>query len=237
MSEIETIVFENSDVLVSSAAAMIASRLKDLSISGDEFHIAITGGTVGTRTLESLAKQTQQTDLSRLHIWWVDERYVTRDSPDRNELQARKAWLSSSTIPEINIHAFQSSEYGTIEEAAADFARAIEQHRPKFELVLLGMGEDGHVASLFPGARAEATGNWVAVEKNSPKPPSERLSLSLTALNSAEEVIFLVSGIEKARAVGDVFSGNRELPAANVSGKQSTIWLLDKDAASKIISS
>jgi 6-phosphogluconolactonase len=237
MSEIETIVFDNRDELVSSAATMIASKLKELSKSGDEFHIVITGGTVGTRTLESLAKQTRQADLSKLHIWWVDERYVTRDNPDRNELQARKAWLSSSTIPEINIHAFQSSEYGTIEEAAADFARALVQYSPKFELVLLGMGEDGHVASLFPGSQAPEIDNWVVVEKGSPKPPTGRLSLSFTALNSAEEVMFLVSGIEKAQAVSDVFSGHQELPAANVSGRKRTIWLLDKDAASKITSS
>jgi 6-phosphogluconolactonase len=216
---------------------MLCEKLSKISLGESEFHLGITGGAVGVQTLEALAQCSRELKLSKLHVWWVDERFVARNSPDRNELQARNAWLSESNIPEDNIHPFPSTEHGSIDDAATSFAKTIELLNPEFDLVLLGMGEDGHVASLFPGSKSALQGNWIVVEKNSPKPPAERLSLSLEALNSAKEVLFLVSGKEKAEAVGKVFSGSGNLPAGSVSGKERTIWLLDDEAASLIISS
>jgi 6-phosphogluconolactonase len=237
MSDLETRIFKNRDDLVSTAAQMIAQKLENLSSLQKDIHIAITGGTVGILTLEALRRQTKAMDLSRLHIWWVDERFVPRESSDRNELQARKSWLEGSGIVEKNIHAFPASDSTSIEHAARSFASEIEGMKPDFDLVLLGMGEDGHVASLFPGSEVMAFGNYVVVEENSPKPPKVRLSLSMNAINSAKEVMFLVSGIEKAQAVSNAISGVGNLPAGDVSGLNSTLWLLDEDAASMITSS
>jgi 6-phosphogluconolactonase len=202
-----------------------------------QFHIAITGGTVGTLVLAAISNRTKELDLSKLHIWWVDERFVPEKSPDRNELQARSAWLSKSSIKQEHIHPFPAEESGLIDDAAESFAEIIEELNPTFDLVLLGMGEDGHVASLFPGSPGIRVGKWVVIEKSSPKPPPNRLSLSLSAINSAKELMFLVSGTEKAKAVSDAFSGVGILPASSVSGNISTTWLLDEAADRLIISS
>lgn len=237
MTEPQVLILANRDDLVAKATKLLSERISKLVFENKEFHIAITGGTVGTLVLQGLAGSTKNIDLSKLHIWWVDERYIANQSLDRNELQARGAWLSGSSIVESNIHAFPASESGSIEDAAKAFSAEIEKLSPKFEIVLLGMGEDGHVASLFPGSQAVAFGDWVVVENNSPKPPKQRLSLSEKALNNSKEVYFLVSGEEKAAAVSEVFNGNSNLPAAGVSGLNKTFWLLDEEAASGIISS
>jgi 6-phosphogluconolactonase len=237
MSNVETIIAKDRDDLVNTAAEFIALRFTTFAKTNREFHVAITGGTVGTLTLEALRVLTQDIDLSRLHIWWVDERFVGEQSQDRNELQARRAWLSSSSISEQNIHPFPAEESGSIEFAAESFARTIEAINPKFELVLLGIGEDGHVASLFPDSDGTRVGDWIVIEKNSPKPPVQRLSLSLRAINNSKEVLFLVSGIEKAKAVSEVFSGVSDLPAEKVVGSIKTTWILDEDAASGVTSS
>lgn len=237
MSRPEIVIFGTRDELVASAAQMISEKISETYLGNQNFHLAITGGKVGILVLRSLSDLTKGADLANLHIWWVDERFVTRESPDRNELQARDAWLAKSEILESNIHQFPASDGVSIEEAATSFARDIEKIRPKFDLVLLGMGEDGHVASLFPGNNPRLVSDWVAVETNSPKPPTKRLSLSFAALNGSKEVLFLVSGEEKSQAVSDVINGIRNLPAGNVTGVNKTTWLLDKDAASGIISS
>lgn len=237
MSDLETVIFKTREELVTSAAEMIYDKISSPSSPKDSFHLAITGGNVGTMVLRSLSTLTKGLDLADLHIWWVDERFVPRDSPDRNELQARDAWLIYSGIPEHNIHPFPASSGQSIEEAASSFARTIEKIQPKYDLALLGMGEDGHVASLFPGSNPTLVGDWVAIETNSPKPPPQRLSLTFDALNGSKEVIFLVSGAEKSQAVSEVMNETRRLPAGNVSGVYKTTWLLDEDAASGIISS
>lgn len=237
MNKLQTIIVTDRAKLIETASKMICEKLSQISLKKSEYHLGVTGGTVGVLTLEAVANCSRELDLSKLHIWWVDERFVARNSLDRNELQARNAWLSESNIPEENIHPFPSKEHGSIDDAATSFAKTIELINPEFDLVLLGMGEDGHVASLFPGSKSAIQGDWIVVEKSSPKPPAERLSLSLEVLNSAKEVLFLVSGKEKAEAVGKVFSGSGDLPAESVSGKERTIWLLDDEAASLIISS
>jgi 6-phosphogluconolactonase len=118
-------------------------------------------------------------------------------------------------------------------DAASEFAQHLGDTSPQFDIVLLGMGSDGHVASLFPGSDATVVTDLVSVEKNSPKAPAERISLSIQALSSATEVWFLVSGSDKANAVKRVFD-NEDLPAAKVTGKKLTRWYLDAQAASEL---
>jgi 6-phosphogluconolactonase len=232
MNNPEIRVFEDQATLVRAAAEKALAVVLASLEKEPEVHIALTGGRVGTMTLEALSGLTANVDFARLHIWWIDDRFVSATSKDRNELQARMAWLDQSSVPSENIHPFPSSDDGTIELSAKVFAQAFQERNPHFALVLLGVGEDGHVASLFPEGKAVAESEWVVIESNSPKPPAERLSLSLKALNRAYEVVFLVSGIEKAQAVRDVLSGSSHLPAARVQGKSRTTWLLDQEAAS-----
>jgi 6-phosphogluconolactonase len=237
MNETSIVVFADRPELVDSAATQIAQRLAQLLSSQRETHMVITGGTVGTEVLQALRESTKGIDLSSLHIWWIDERFVPDTSDDRNELQARRAWLDSSKLSPANIHPFPSSDEASIDSAAKLFAQHIEQIRPTFDLVLLGMGEDGHVASLFPDSSPSTIGDWVVIEESSPKPPAERLSLSMRAINSAKEILFLVSGSDKAEAVKQVLSGESDLPAALVQAQEKTTWLIDSQAASKITSS
>jgi 6-phosphogluconolactonase len=215
------------------AAKDLASELGRLLESQQCVTLVLTGGTVGIRVLSELATLFYGFDLSRLQIWWGDERFVESDSTDRNAVQAREALLSRVSIPEENIHEMPSIEDGNLEAASEAFSEKFNSENPHFDIVLLGMGPDGHVASLFPNSMPIRHGNWVVSEPDSPKPPQQRISLSNEALSSARQVWFLVAGKDKAPAVSRVFEGEN-LPATRVSGKELTKWYLDQEAASEI---
>lgn len=224
-----------ADDVASRAAKDLATELASLLESQQDVNLVLTGGTVGIKVLSELAPLMDGLDLSRLEIWWGDERFVESDSPDRNSVQARKALLSRVSIPEKNIHEMPSIDDGDLKTASRTFSEQFDSETPRFDIVLLGMGPDGHVASLFPGSMAIKHGNWVVSEPDSPKPPQQRISLSYEALSSAKQVWFLVAGKDKAPAVSKVFEGEL-LPATRVSGKELTKWYLDQEAASGITS-
>lgn len=225
----------DGDSLAAKAAADLSVRIVQLIQKQDLVHVVLTGGSVGIKTLEKLAVHLAQEDLSNLHLWWGDERFVEPDSPDRNFVQADAALLSKVSVPPQNIHQMPSNVDGDIDEAAEHFAAHLEDVAPQFDIVLLGMGPDGHVASLFPRSRAREVGELVVVEKSSPKPPANRISLSYEALNSSKDVWFLVSGNDKSEAVSKVFRGEN-LPAQKIHGQEATRWYLDEAAASQITS-
>ena len=226
---------QNADAVAKTAAKDLASRLEELLQEKPTVHLVVTGGTVGIKTLEQLGPLIAEMDLSRIQIWWGDERFVQRESADRNFIQAREALLSKLTIPQANLHEMPSVEDGNLFVACQEFADSVAVAAPEFDIVLLGMGPDGHVASLFPNSDAKEFGDWIVAEANSPKPPAERISFSFKALNTADEVWFLVAGADKSAAVTEVFSGG-ELPAALVSGTTLTKWYLDEAAASGLTS-
>ena len=227
--------FESGEQLAKQAAKDLAQHLHELLKLQPQVNLVLTGGTVGIKTLEELAGLLSSSDLSKLQVWWGDERFVASDSADRNELQARQALISKINLPEANIHAMPALGILDLDAAAELFSTQIEAINPRFDVILLGMGPDAHVASLFPNSRAKVHGKWVVSESNSPKPPSQRISLSYLALNSADQVWFLVSGIDKSEAVSKVFEG-QDLPASKVTGTKKTRWYLDSAAASKITS-
>jgi 6-phosphogluconolactonase len=167
-------------------------------------------------------------DWAKVHVWWGDERFVERNSGDRNELQARNALLDHIDIPAENLHAFPASNEGlSLDEAAGEFRKEVSG--VNFDILLLGIGPDGHVASLFPGK--EASGDLVVAEHDSPKPPPMRLSLSYEAINSAREVWFTVAGADKQNAVATAFGENPEqLPVGRVRGRERTVWFVDATA-------
>lgn len=198
----------------------------------------LTGGTVGIASLAELGAHSQlnSVDFSRVHVWWGDERYVAANHADRNALQAKNALLSKINISAANIHEFPSSDSGlSLDEAAASFEKHVQELQPHFDIVLLGMGPDGHVASLFPGKPLPAPGYQVVAEHDSPKPPSQRLSFTYEALNSADQIWFVVAGADKQDAVSVAMGDSPEdLPVGRIHGQKTTQWFIDSTAGTKV---
>jgi 6-phosphogluconolactonase len=182
-----------------------------------------------------------------VNIWWGDERFVPKDSGDRNERQAREALLDALPLDPARVHPFGAAgEHADPDAAAVAYSAALRHAAaeegtsgpvPRFDVLLLGVGPDAHIASLFPemgGIREEERS--VIGETDAPKPPPERVSLTLPAINSADEVWLVVGGQDKAGAVGLALAGANpvQVPAAGARGRKRTVWLLDRDAASKL---
>lgn len=218
--------FKDAEGVAIGAAEAIAKRVSELLTTQSTVNLVVTGGTVGILTLAKL--RDVQVDWTGVQIWWGDERFVERGSDDRNELQARRALIDHIEIPAENLHPFPASDEGlTLDEAAEAFRKVVAG--VNFDILLLGIGPDGHVASLFPGKNAE--GELVVAEHDSPKPPPQRLSLSYAAINSASEVWFTVAGADKQNAVATAFGDNpQELPVGRVSGRERTLWFVDATA-------
>lgn len=222
-------------------ATQVARRLLERLVGGqvDEQvpQIALTGGSIALATYAEVARLAPEypVDWTRVEIWWGDERFVPADSPDRNAGQARAALLDPLRVPAARIHEMAATEQALdVDAAASAYSEELRAAGPgELDLVLLGMGPDGHVASLFPGHPATEVVDEIAIGvRDSPKPPPQRVSLTLPALNRARAVWFLVSGAEKAQAVALALAGDPALPAARVRGRWETRWLLDAAAAS-----
>lgn len=230
----------DADALAHSVAVAFVHRLATCQAEGREPAVALTGGTIAER-IHALVPtlDTSSVDWSRVSFWWGDERYVAADSEDRNDLPAVRDLLEPLGVPSDRIHRMPTTDAGhaDVDAAAAAYADEVRSHGGGgFDLVMLGLGPDGHVASLFPGFdQLEAEGIAVGVT-GSPKPPPERVSLTFAALDRTDEVWFLVSGEAKADAVrrGLAEDGSvAETPARGVTGGDRT-WWLDSDAASAL---
>ncbi len=199
-----------SDDLAEFAARWIAERSR---LDGP-FRIALAGGGTPKETYERLREH--DVDWGRWHVWWSDERLVPPDHPDSNERMAREALLDHVAVPPSQIHPLRSTDVPLPE---------------RFELVLLGVGPDGHCASLFPGDPAlEAAEPIARVERPGLPPPHPRLTFTYPVLNAARTVAFLVSGAEKREVVARVLAGDESLPAARVRARE-TVILADAEAA------
>ena len=242
----EFLIYPDTTTLAQAAAEQIVNVCASALTRHECVSLALCGGST-PRAIYSLLGQgaySAQLDWRRLHIFWGDERLVPPDHPESNYLMAWEHLLSPLPIPAENIHRM----CGELEpdEAAADYELELRRffgiagdQPPAFDLILLGMGEDGHVASLFPGSPAlQVQDRWVsAVEHNVPPPPLvPRLTLTLPVLNAARNVVLVVSGERKAERLRQVFAGGAvadQLPAARLSLKSGRlVWLLDAEAAS-----
>lgn len=245
----EVLVHPDADLLAAATAARLLTRLVDLQSHRSPVHVVLTGGTVGTAALRAVAASPVRdaVDWSGVHLWWGDERFLPAGDPDRNETQARAALLDAlgDALPAGNVHAMAgpSQDVPDGETAARRYAAELRAHAagdglaPRFDVLLLGMGPDGHVASLFPDRSSlfEASALVVA-EHRSPKPPSERVSLTFPLIRSAREVWVVAAGQEKAPAVARALGGDdvRTTPAAAAQGTDRTLWLLDVAAAAEL---
>lgn len=220
-------------------AAAVAEALARVLAAPGPHHLVLTGGGVGTRVLAVLAGRAADIDWDRVHVWWGDERFLPAGDPERNETGARAALLDVVPIPPDHVHAMPADEGQGVAAAAAAYADELAAHAtdgfvPDFDVLLLGMGPEGHVASLFPGMpEIHAAQSTVPIE-GSPKPPPTRISLSLAAIRAARDVWVVASGEAKAEAAAaarnDATSPD-EVPAAGARGREGTIFWLDRAAA------
>lgn len=225
------VVHDDREALVAAAAERLAAVITELIAERGRATIALTGGSVGIELLAGLVHR--PIDWERVVVTWSDERFVAADSPDRNARQAREALLDRVPIPAMNVRELPAAGDGTLDEAA-DRATAMLEGLGAVDVTLLGMGPDAHVASLFPGLPGvRETGAGVIGVRDSPKPPPERLSFTLGAINASDRVWLVVAGADKAGAVRLARSGAPAdaAPAAAVHGTLETVLLLDAEAA------
>ncbi|MEU1591001.1 6-phosphogluconolactonase [Micromonospora sp. NPDC005710] len=245
MSEASVAVHADADLLAQAVAARLLVKLLDAQADRGEASVVLTGGRVAAAVYRAVATLPARdaVDWSRVDVWWGDERFLPAGDPDRNETQARAALLDVVPLDPARVHAMPASDgpAGNDPEAAAaayaqELARAARPGHatlPHFDVLMLGVGEDGHVASVFPEHPVSYETRPVSAVRGSPKPPPTRTTLTLTAINTAEEIWLVAAGADKARAVGMALAGAGpvQLPAAGVRGVDRTRWLLDRAAA------
>ena len=204
-------------------------------------HVSLTGGSMGTSFLSALKDEgADRVDWNRVVLWWGDERFVELDDPDRNDSQAMDALLGDLALNPDNVIRLATPSEASIDQAAQAYARELERFAEpgetsvRFDLMMLGIGPDCHVASLFPGRdQTKVSDRLTVAVTDSPKPPPERVSLTFPALNNSRQVWFIVAGQDKADAVGLATSKNDPVsyPASGVQGQEKTVWWLDQGAA------
>ena len=247
MSAPTVLVHRTADVLASAVAARLLTRLVDLQSTGRVPSIVLTGGGIADQIHHAVAASAARdaVDWHRIRLWWGDERFLPPGDPDRNETQVRAALLDHLDLDPAFVHPMPADDGSADVDAAAELyvellrrAASPEDHGavPAFDIVMLGIGPEGHVASLFPERPALYDTRAVVGVHNSPKPPPARISLTLPSLNRGRDVWFLASGESKARAVRLALgsAGPMQIPAAGVHGTTRTLWLLDAAAASQL---
>lgn len=249
-------VLDTGVALATTVAGALLRTLAEVQAAGRDPHVVLTGGTIAESVHREIARLSPASDVdwTRVHLWWGDERFVPAGSPDRNAGQARNAFIDALDVPAERVHEVASTEQAAdVDEAAAAYAAELAERAPDgFDVVMLGVGPDAHVASLFPGfPQVRVTDVDAVGVVGSPKPPPERVSLTFSALNRTRATWFLVSGESKAEAVSRALAGALstdgsdgtdgsagptvdEVPAVGASGREQTIWFLDRDAASRL---
>ncbi|MFI2369496.1 6-phosphogluconolactonase [Streptomyces sp. NPDC018833] len=250
MSAAQVVVHRDKELMAQAAAARLITRIVDAQAARGSASVVLTGGRNGNGLLAALssAPARDAIDWSRLDLWWGDERFLPDGDPERNVTQARAALLDTVPVDSARVHVMPASDgpYGSdVDAAAAAYAAELaaaagpEDHGPvpTFDVLLLGVGPDTHVASLFPELPAvRETERTVVGVHGAPKPPPTRVSLTLPAIRAAREVWLLAAGEDKAKAVQIALSGAGEVqaPAAGAYGRARTLWLLDSAAASQL---
>ena len=236
-------IFKNVEKLSRGAARLFVEQAALSIAERGRFLVALNGGSTPTRLFEMLATSfRERIDWSKVHIFWGDERCVPPDDPGSSYGQARDVLLSHVPIPETNIHRVKG-ELGPA-EASIDYALILKEFAsspldwPRFDLVYLGMGEDGHTASLFPGSPLDVSEPTLPVTAHYQDRPANRVSLTPVVFNSAQMVAFMAAGEKKAQTLAEVLSGryNPELyPAQRIDPKEGQlIWLVDEAAANRL---
>ncbi|XP_010541501.1 PREDICTED: probable 6-phosphogluconolactonase 5, chloroplastic [Tarenaya hassleriana] len=240
-------VFDGEEDLAVALAKYTADLSDKFCKERGAFTVVLSGGSL-IKSLRKLAEPpyVDSIDWSKWHIFWVDERVVPKHHVDSNYKLAYDGLLCKVPIPDGNVYAINDAL--NAEGAAEDYETCIKQlvknniiltsqssGFPKFDLMLLGMGPDGHLASLFPGHHlCNENKKWVTCITDSPKPPPERITLSFPVINSAGYNAMVVCGSGKAESVEKSLKSTGNLPAGSLAAEDELVWFLDKAAASKL---
>lgn len=243
MSEVHLRVFPTLEEASTALADQVAAELRDAIDQRGRATLVLSGGSTPRRLHEILASEHADLPWERVHALWGDERFVPRDSEDSNYRMARETLLDHVPIPEENVHAWPTDM--TDPESAAlamqvELERlfgcsALEDSPPRLDVLLLGLGEDGHTASLFPNSPALRVDRRWAIPAMAPSEPRERVTFTLPVLNAAPSVHFLVAGASKRDAVQCALNETthpEDCPAALIDPQDGTLtWWLDEEAA------
>ncbi len=235
---VQVTIFDDTDALYRAAGEHVAARARDSIGGSGRFTLALAGGDTPRRLYALLASPSfrGRIDWTRTHLFWGDERLVPTSDPRSNYRMVSETLLSRAYVPEENVHRARADL--PPQEAAADYERVLDEFfggMPAFDCVLLGMGADGHTASLFPGSAALRVSDRIVVAAE--HRGQARVSLSLQALNAARDLLFIVIGMPKASALAAVLEGplDRDLPAGLVHPAAGNVtWLVDRAAASHL---
>lgn len=245
---LEIIRHHDADDLAAAVAARLVTSIARIQADHGDASIVLTGGRIAGSVLFALADPmaSDAIDWTRVDLWWGDERYLPSGDPERNDYLADTHLLSQITVPSTRVHRILGPDSAeTVEDAALTYASELSltvaarrnDGRPMFDIVLVSIGPDGHVASLFPEAASLRSEAVTLAIVDSPKPPPVRVSMGFRALNDCSEAWLLASGGEKADVVDLMLTqgaGFLQIPAAGVQGRQRTLLLVDESAASKL---
>ncbi|GAA3901753.1 6-phosphogluconolactonase [Microbacterium invictum] len=244
-TEKRVVISPDAAELVTSVAARFFDRIGKRTGAGKTAHIALTGGVIGTEVLRAIGADPARHDIdwSSVHLWWGDEVFAPWDSAERNHHAAR-VLLDAIDIPTANVHPMPSSDdVADIDDAASAYAAELarfgddERAWPTFDVCFLGVGPDAHIAALFPDrAEIQVVDRAVVAVRDSPKPPSLRLTLTRPVLNSSRRVWMVIAGDDKAAALGLALAGAsyESVPAAGAKGRKRTILFVDRAAAAQV---
>ena len=248
MSRPEVLVHSGGDVLAAAVAARLITAITDAQAARGSASVVLTGGRTGIGVLEQVRRSPARdaVNWSAVDVFWGDERFLPDDDAERNETQARQALLDHVDVDPSRVHPMAASNgsFGADADAAAvHYAERLESLAPagsvvpSFDVLMLGVGEEGHTASLFPDTpyvREEA--RTVVGVHDCPKPPPTRISLTLPAIRAAAQVWLMTTGGAKAEPVAAALGGADpvDIPAAGAVGRERTLWLLDAEAAADL---
>jgi 6-phosphogluconolactonase len=242
VSETLVIVVPDADILASSVAARLVVTIIDAQAERGAANLVLTGGRIAAKVLRTVGElpAAQAIDWGRVDLWWGDERFLRSGDPERNDTQARGALLDALPLDPARVHPMPASDGpdgDDVEAAAARYARELAaaagagSEVPRFDVLMLGVGEDGHVASIFPDHSHDYGDGTTSAVHDSPKPPPTRITLTMPTIRTAPQVWLVAAGTDKADAVGAALTGTKQLPAASAAGTERTLWLLDQAAA------
>lgn len=229
--------FANSADLVDRASRMLAAQIARLQQNPERIvHLCLTGGRIAQRLYDSFGGRVSGAgaDPGRMELWWTDERFAATDDEARHAGPALAMLAGKFQLDPARTHPMPAAD-GVADADAAAATYAKELNDVTFDICLLSIGPEGHVAGIFPGHPSfDARSQSVIGLAGSPKGDGDRISLTVPALERSREVWFLANGIDKAEAVADALAGSSDTPAGLVRGREATKWFIDREAADRL---